>query len=130
MTDPRHSSSSTAWRRPLPALLAALALAFGMVAPHDVAVEQAGKISRVEIAESAIHPDAPAHVEDAEYKVHPGCAACLLQLGSSTILVRPLAPAPPLPQGGHAALPAARIASAKPSLPGPARAPPIASPSA
>jgi hypothetical protein len=130
MTDPRHPSFSTAWRRPLPALLAGLALAFGMAAPHDVAVEQAGRVSRVEIAESAVHPGAPAHFEDAESKVHPGCAACLLQLGSSTILVRPLAPAPPLPQGGHAALPAARVSSAKPFLPGPARAPPIASPSA
>jgi hypothetical protein len=128
MKDPRPTFSSTAWRRPLLALLAGFALAFGMVAPHDVAVEQTGKVSRVEIAETAVHPGAPAHFEDAEYKIHPGCAACLLQLGSSTILARPLAPAPPRPQGGHTALPIARIVSAKPSLPGPARAPPIASP--
>lgn len=130
MKDSRPRFSSTAWRRPLPALLAGLALAFGMAAPHDVAVEQVGKVSQVEIAETAVHPGAPAHVEDAEYKLHPGCAACLLQLGSSTILACPPASQSPLPQGGQIAAPVAQVSSAKPSLPGPARAPPIASLSA
>lgn len=129
MKDSRPPFSSTAWRRPLPALLAAFALAFGMAAPHDVAVEQAGRVSQVEIAETAVHPGAPAHLEGAEYKVHPGCAACLLQLGSSTILACPPAFLSPLPQGGHVAAAVAQVSSAKPALPGPARAPPIASPS-
>jgi len=130
MKDSRSLSSLTAWRRSLSALLAGFALAFGMAVPHDVAVEQAGRVSQVEIAETAIHPGAPAHLEDAEYKVHPGCAACLLQLGSSTILACPPASQSLLPQGGHVAAPVAQVPSAKPSLPGPARAPPTTSPSA
>jgi hypothetical protein len=128
MTDPRNLPS--AWSRPLLALLAGFALAFTMMTPHDMAVEQAGGISQVEIAETAVHPDAPAHLEDAEFEVHSGCVACLLQLGSNTVLGRPLALQSPLPQVGHLATPLARISSAKPSLLGPARAPPIFSPSA
>jgi hypothetical protein len=130
MTDSRNLSSPLAWRRSLLALLAGVALAFGMVAPHDVAVEQAGAVSQVEIAETAVHPGAPAHFEDSEIKVHPGCVACLLQLGSSTVLSRPPAPPSLLPPDGYVAAPVAWVSSAKPSLLGPARAPPIASPSA
>ncbi|HYU33687.1 MAG TPA: hypothetical protein VEW48_16160 [Thermoanaerobaculia bacterium] len=119
-----------AWWRPFLALLAGLALALGMMAPHDVAMDLAGMISPVEIAETAVHPLLPVHVEDAEIKVHPGCVACLLQLGSSTIMGRPPAPPLLLPPAGHVAALVAKVSSAKPSLPGPARAPPVASPSA
>ena len=33
-------------------------LVLGMVVPHDMAVEQAGAVAKVEIAESAVHPEA------------------------------------------------------------------------
>lgn len=130
MTDPRNPPSAIPWRRPLAALLAGFALALGMAAPHDVAVELAGGISRVEIAATAIHPEAPAHVEHAEIKVHSGCVACLLQLGSRTVLGQPLALVTPVSQDGRVPAPVVRISSAKPPLLGPARAPPISSPSA
>src|SRR6185295_7208745 len=130
MMGPRNLTSLLAWRRPLCALFAGLALAFGMAVPHDEAVEQAGMVSQVEIAETAVHPGDPAHFEDAELKVHPGCAACLLQIGSSTILGCPPALSTPLPPVGRAAAPVARAASANPTLLLPARAPPITSPSA
>ena len=130
MTGVRNLTIPIAWSRPLLTLLAGLALAFGMAAPHDVAVERAGPASSIEISETAIHPDAPAHLEDAEFKVHSGCVACLLQLGSSTVLdYRPASLSPP-PQGQHVARPAARLSSADSFLSGPARAPPTSSPSA
>jgi hypothetical protein len=129
MTDSRKPPP-LAWYRPLLALVAGLALAFGMSAPHDMAVELAGVVSPVEIAETAVHPGDPAHFEDAELKLHPGCVACLLQLGSSSVLSRPPAPLPPLSQGSDFVAPIARLSSAKPSLLGPARAPPFSSPSA
>ncbi|MFL6291437.1 MAG: hypothetical protein ACJ759_11135 [Thermoanaerobaculia bacterium] len=119
-----------AWWRPLLALLAAFVLASDMVALHDVAVEQVGMVSQVEIAEAAVHPGDPAHIENAEFKLHPGCAACLLQLGHGIVPSRLLAPLPPLPQSDPIAAPVARFSAAQPSLLGPARAPPIASPSA
>ena len=130
MTDSRNLSSPVSWRRPLLALLAGVALALGMAAPHDMAVELAGTVSQVEIAETAVHPGAPAHFENAEIKVHPGCVACLLQLGSSTVLKHAPAVLPPSPRGSYVAALNAQLSSAKPSLPGPARAPPFASLSA
>ena len=130
MTDSRKRFSPLAWYRPLLAVVAGLGLALGMAAPHDVAVELAGVVSQVEIAETAVHPNAPAHFEAAELKLHPGCVACLLQLGSSTVLGRPPALPSLPPPAGHVAAPVERASSAKPSLFGPARAPPIASPSA
>jgi hypothetical protein len=131
VTDFCNLSSPLSWRRPLLALVAGLALVFGAVAPHDMAVERAGGVSRIiEIAETAVHPDAPAHFEEATIEVHPGCTACLLQLGSSTVLGRPLAATSTLPSCGNVAASLTRISSAAPSLSGPARAPPLSSPSA
>jgi hypothetical protein len=130
MTDSRQSTTPLAWQRPLLALLAGVALAFGMAAPHDMAVELAGVGSRVEIAESAVHPNAPVHIEDAEVKLHPPCVACLLQLGSRTVLSRPPAPTPPDSQARELPAPSTRPATAEPSFPSPARAPPLSSPSA
>ncbi|MFL6198744.1 MAG: hypothetical protein ACJ76J_06190 [Thermoanaerobaculia bacterium] len=129
MSDCRKLCSPFAWRRPLLALLAGLVLASGIV-PHDVAVEQAGLVSQVEIAETPLHPGAPAHIEGAEFKLHPACVACLLQLGRSTVPSLPPATLPPLPESGHVTAPVVRLSSARPVLVGPARAPPIASPSA
>jgi hypothetical protein len=125
MTDSRKPSPPLAWRRRLFAVLAGLALALGMLAPHDVAVEEAGAIVKVEIAETAIHPHAPAHFEDAEFKVHPACVGCLLQLGTSTVLKPPPAPMSPLPRDGSLVAPAAHPSSAQLRRLGPARAPPV-----
>jgi hypothetical protein len=130
MTDSRIRSSPIHWRRSLLALLAGFALVSGMLAPHDMAVEQAGIVSQVEIAENAAHPGAPTHVEGAELKRHPGCVACLLQLGRATVPSPLPAVLPPLPQNDFVAAPSVRPPSARPALCGPARAPPIASPSA
>ena len=130
MTDSRNFVSPRAWRRPLLGLVAGVALAFGMAAPHDMAVELTGVASRVEIAETAVHPDAPAHAESAEYKLHPACVACLLQLGSSTVLGRPPALPRPLPQVERGPAIVAHFSPAKPPLAGSTRAPPISSPSA
>lgn len=130
MMEHRHNSSPLAWRRPLFALLAGLALAFGMAVPHDEAVEQAGMVSKVEVAETAVHPGDPAHFESAELKIHPGCMACLLQLGSSTVLGPSPALPLPLPPDRNLAVAVERASSGSISLLGPARAPPISSPSA
>lgn len=127
MTDTRNLFSPLALR-PLLASLVGLALVCGMVAPHDASVERAGMHSGVEIAETAVHPGDPTHFESAEIKLHPGCTACLLQLGSSTILDRSPAPRQALPPGGNVPLLIQQVSSRKPSLLGPARAPPIASP--
>jgi hypothetical protein len=130
MSDSRIRFSPLSWRRPFLALLAGFALLSGMLAPHDVAVEQAGIVSQVEIAENAAHPGIPAHIEGAEFKRHPGCVACLLQLGRGTVPSPLPAALPPLPQDDSVTALAVRPSSAKPALLGPARAPPIASPSA
>ena len=127
MTDSRNRSSPLAWRRPLLALLVGFTLALGMLAPHDGAVEQAGGVSQVEIAENAAHPGAPAHVEGAQFKLHPACVACLLQLGRGMAPSCPPAPLPLLPQDDQVTSLAERFSSAGPSLLGPARAPPTAS---
>lgn len=127
----RNLSALAAWRRTVVAFLACLALAFGMAAPHDLAVEQTGAFVKVEIAESAVHPGAPTHFEDAEFKVHPACPACLLQIQTGTTLGR-LPAALPLPaQDGEVAVLAQRVPSREIPLLGPARAPPaLSSPSA
>lgn len=126
MTDLRNVSP-LASVRPLAALAASSALAFASVAPHHAEVERAGLPSRVAITETAVHPGAPAHCEAAEIEVHRGCAACLVQLGSSTVLGRPLIPLPAMPPAGDVGAPDDEPTAARPSLPGPARAPPVTS---
>ena len=127
--DTHNAHSPIAWPRAVVAFLAFLALAMGSLAPHDMAVEQAGSGSKVEIAESAIHPGDPAHFEDAEIKVHPACVACLLQLGSRIVLGHPPVPRPLVRDTSLPTLVAA-VPVTDVSLLGPARAPPISSPSA
>jgi len=130
MTDSRHLTIRIAWGRAAVALLACCALAFGLLAPHDVVEERTGALSRVEIAESAVHPRAPAHFEDAEFKVHPGCPACLLQIQTGTALVR-LPAALSLPSADRElTVPAERTPSQTVLHRSPARAPPVLSPSA
>jgi hypothetical protein len=126
MTDSRNLPLQTA-RRQAAALVAVLALGFGLFAPHDVVEERPGTFARVEIAESAVHPDAPAHFEDAEFKVHPPCPACLLQIQSGTALVRLPAALSLLIEDGEIAALVERIPSKPLSHPSPARAPPVLS---
>ena len=123
MTNLRNASPLASCR-PLAALAVSFAMAFASIAPHHAEVERAGLPSRVAIAETAVHPGAPAHCEAARIEVHRGCSACLVQLGSSTVLGRPLVPLPAMPPTGDVAAPDAEPTSARPSLPGPARAPP------
>lgn len=112
------------WRRAALACLACVALVLGMALPHDMAAEQAGIAARVEIAESAVHPHSPAHFEDAEFKVHPPCVACLLQAQAGTVLCPPPSAPKPLAQEAGAPVQPWRLASSQIPLTGPARAPP------
>jgi hypothetical protein len=120
----RKSHRPLAWWRVIFAIAACLGLAFEGVTPHDMAADRAGAVSRMEIAESAVHPDDPAHLEQAEMKVHPGCVACLLQLETRTVLGKPPIPLPPLARDAYAAASAVRVSSRDAALLGPARAPP------
>ena len=126
MTSPTPTLQPS-WRRAALAFLACAALVLGMVVPHDMAVEQAGAVAKVEIAESAVHPHSPAHFEDGEFKIHPPCVACLLQAQAGTVLCPP--PAAQKPLAREASLPAQprRLASGEIPLTGPARAPPAVS---
>lgn len=128
MTSFRSSALPPPWRRAAVALLACLGLVLGMAAPHDLAVEQAGTAAKAEIAESAVHPGAPAHLEDAELKLHPPCLACLLQIQSGIVLSHPPAALPPLARDAGVAFRLQQLASRDLSLRGPARAPPALSP--
>jgi hypothetical protein len=116
------------WLRGAVAFLAFLALTLGSIAPHDMAAEQAGAGSKVEIAESAVHPGDPAHFEAAEIKVHPGCVACLLQLETRTVLGHSPLPLPPLARDAGLATLVEAVPASIACLFGPARAPPISSP--
>jgi len=126
MTTSHTPTSQPSWRREALAFLACAALVLGMVAPHDMAAEQAGT-AKVEIAESAIHPHSPAHFEDAEFKVHPPCVACLLQAQAGTVLCPPPSAQKPLAREAGVLAGASLPASAETPLTGPARAPPAVS---
>jgi hypothetical protein len=131
MTTSHTSTSQPSWHRAAIAFLACVALVLGMAVPHDMAAEQAGAVARVEIAESAIHPHSPAHFEDAEFKVHPPCVACLLQAQAGTVLCPPPAAQKPLAREAGTPVQPRRLASGETPLTGPARAPPsLFSPSA
>jgi hypothetical protein len=121
----RNAHGPLAWWRVIFAIAACLGLASEGVTPHDMAADRAGAVSRMEIAESAVHPGDPAHLEPAEMKVHPGCVACLLQLETRTVLGQPPIPIPPLARDVHAAASAVRLSSRDVTLFGPARAPPV-----
>lgn len=121
----RNSHLPIVWWHALLVLAACFGLVFDGAAPHDMAVDRAGVLSRVEIAESAVHPDDPAHFERAEMKVHPGCGACLLQLETRTVPGPAPLPLPPLASGSGVAALAETASSHDVSLPGPARAPPV-----
>ncbi|MFL6234441.1 MAG: hypothetical protein ACJ76N_15015 [Thermoanaerobaculia bacterium] len=116
-------TSQPSWRRAALAFLACAALMLGMAVPHDMAAEQAGTV-KVEVAETAIHPHSPAHFEDAEFKLHPPCVACLLQAQAGIVLCPP--PSAQKPLAREAGLPPQlrRLASGEIPLTGPARAPP------
>jgi len=112
------------WKRALLALAVGLAMAAGLVVPHAPVAEHTGAPSGVEIDKSARHPGEPAHVESSHIEHHPGCAACLLQMQSSSSLAAPAALPIPVPLGTVSAQ--AEQTSPKTALdPGPARAPPV-----
>jgi hypothetical protein len=124
MTISRTPTLQPSWRRMALAFLACAALVLGMVVPHDMAVEQAGAVAKVEIAESAVHPRSPAHFEDGEFKIHPPCVACLLQAQAGTVLCPPPAAQKPLAREAGTPLQPRLFASGETPLTGPARAPP------
>jgi hypothetical protein len=126
----RNSHRPIAWWHALLVLAACFGLVLDGAAPHDMAVDRAGAVSRVEIAESAVHPSDPAHFERAEMKVHPGCGACLLQLETRTVPAPAPFPLPPLASNADVAGLVEIFPSHDGSLPGPARAPPVSSLSA
>lgn len=128
MTISHTPTPQPSWRRAALAFLACAALVLGMVAPHDMAAEQAGVAAKVEIAESAVHPHSPAHFEDAEFKVHPPCVACLLQAQTGTVLCPPPAAQKPLAREAGIPLQPRLLTSVEVPLTGPARAPPSLSP--
>jgi hypothetical protein len=131
MIDSHNLRLRIAWRQPAVASLACLVLAVGLVAPHDMAEERTGSFARVEIAESAVHPSAPAHFEDGEFRVHPPCPACLLQIQTGNALVRLPAALSQLTEDCEVAALVERIPSKTIAHPSPARAPPfLLSPSA
>jgi hypothetical protein len=99
----------------------------GMAAPHDLAVEDAGSVARVEVTENAIHPRSPAHFETAELKLHPACVACLLQAQTGTVLCHLPSAQKPLARDGGLILRSQRLATGEIPLTGPARAPPVLS---
>jgi hypothetical protein len=123
MTISHTPTPQLSWRRAALAFLACAALVLGMVAPHDMAAEQAGT-AKVEIAESAIHPHSPAHFEDAEFKLHPLCVACLLQAQAGTVLCPLPSAQKPLAREAGLPLQPLRLVSGEIPLTGPARAPP------
>lgn len=127
MTSHTTPTPQPSWRRAALAFLASVALVLGMVVPHDMAVEQAGVVAKVEIAESAVHPHSPAHFEDGEFKVHPPCVACLLQAQTGTVLCPPPAAQKPLMQEAGLHLQPRLLSSGEIPLTGPARAPPAVS---
>lgn len=107
-------------------LLATAGLAFGGLVPHDPISEHSGAPSSVEIEGSAVHPNAPEHLEQAShFEVHPPCVGCLLQLQTASTPGRPAAiPRPPDHRGAEF------VPSEKPSSEAalrfePARAPPV-----
>jgi hypothetical protein len=131
MTTSHTPTPQPSWRRAAIAFLACVALMLGMAVPHDMAAEQAGTVAKVEIAESAIHPHSPAHFEDAEFKVHPPCVACLLQAQAGTVLCPPPSAQKPLAREAGTPVRPRCLASGEIPLTGPARAPPsLSSPSA
>ncbi|MFL6260630.1 MAG: hypothetical protein ACJ76Y_13025 [Thermoanaerobaculia bacterium] len=123
MTTSHTPTSQPSWRRAASAFLACAALVLGMAVPHDMAAEQAGSV-KVEVAETAVHPHSPAHFEDAEFKLHPPCVACLLQAQAGTVLCPPPSAQKPLARKAGTPAVASLLASGEIPLTGPARAPP------
>ena len=125
----RTSSAPAAWRRALLALLVSLALGFDMMALHDAGAEHSAAPYGVEIAESAIHPGDPAHFEASDIRAHHGCPGCLVQLQMGLAPASQVSIASPVP-GPALTAPAEQAIVQIAVLCGPARAPPVSSPSA
>jgi hypothetical protein len=118
-----HPIDFPLWRRALLVLTAGLALAFGMVVPHDSAFEHDGLRGTV-VDEAAQHPHAPPHLEGSKSAYRGPCESCLLQLQTGSRLIPPPAPLPEPVRGEAVAfLETVPVSSASLHL-GPARAPP------
>lgn len=114
------------WRKALLALFAAAGLAFGGLVPHDPVSEHSGAPAGVEIEESAVHPNAPEHLEQASHvEFHPPCVGCLLQLQTASNLIRPAASLRPPDHGSTVFLRSESALSEAVSRFVPARAPPV-----
>lgn len=122
----KHPTSPvSSWRRALLALTAGLGLALGTAAPHDPLAEGPGVPAGVEIAENAVHPNAPTHVESSHAEVHPPCQACLLQIHNQSLQPRPAANLQQPDDAASVEIPfEAALSVSVPRL-GPARAPPV-----
>lgn len=116
--------SAPSWRRILLVLVTGVALGMASVSPHDPAEEVTGRLGPVEIAKSAVHPEAPAHFESAEVEIHPGCVACLAQLQTGSIPIFLPAGLPVLLENGAIAASTDQSFSLESRRLGPARAPP------
>jgi hypothetical protein len=125
MKNPGSRTDPASWRKALLAYLAAVALAFGVLVPHDPISEHSGAPAGVEIDKGAIHPNAPAHLEEgSRAEFHPPCVGCLLQLQTASTPIRLAAALAAPDHGGTVVAPPERLSSvAVPHL-GPARAPP------
>ena len=121
----KHPTSPHSSWRALLALVAGVGLALGMIAPHDPLAEGPGMPAGVEIAEGAIHPNAPTHVESSHTEVHPPCQACLLQIQTQSIQPRPAAILPRPDDDLAVAILSETAASVPVPHLGPARAPPV-----
>jgi hypothetical protein len=103
-------------------------LLLGALTPHSPAEEHGDSLQSFEIDGAAQHPGDPAHFEGSRPETHPACPACLLHVQTSS-LVTPPAPLHGLLPGEAVALRPERSIIPAFTVPGPARAPPVSSPS-
>jgi hypothetical protein len=125
---PRRSS------RPFRSSVAACALLLvgtGAALPHTAEIGLPGHehaLQETRVADRALHPAAPAHVEASGARLHPPCIACWLQARTLSLLAARASTAPAMPHTPGVQLlhacPSSRVAVGL----APARASPAAAP--